>query len=123
MNAADDIMSLNLAVIGGVCSSGAVVRVLPSTETLVQLQVTTRVEGQPRSVPVSVLNPPGWVEELDAGDEVLVVGQVRRRFFQAAGTTASRVEIEAEFVGRPGDRRRRATARRRIDERLVALDD
>ncbi len=123
MEIADDVMSLNLAVVGGVCSSPAEVRTLPSTETLVQLQVTTRVDGQARSVPVSVLDPPEWVEALDAGDEVLVVGQVRRRFFRAAGATASRVEIEAEFVGRPGDRRRRATARRRIDEHLVALDD
>ena len=42
-----------------------------------------------------------WVEELDAGDEIVVVGPVRRRFFRAAGATASRVEVEAD-VDRPG---------------------
>ena len=63
------------------------------------------------SVPVSVLDPPAWVEELDAGDEVVVLGRVRRRFFRAGGATASRVEIEAEVVCRgprpPPARRRR----------------
>ena len=116
-------LSLNLAVIGGVCSSPADVRTLTSGDTLAQLQVTTRVDGGARSVPVSVLKPPGWVEELDTGDEVLVFGQVRRRFFRAGGTTASRVEIEAEVITRLHDRRRRASVRRRIDERLLALDE
>ena len=62
--------------------------------------------GRRLSVPVAVLDPPAWVEELDAGDEIVVVGPVRRRFFRAAGATASRVEIEADVVAPARDRRR-----------------
>jgi single-strand DNA-binding protein len=66
---------------------------VPSSQRLAQLQVTTRVDGRAMSVPVSVVDPPAWLEELDAGDELVVLGAVRRRFFRAAGSTASRVEI------------------------------
>ena len=114
--------SLNLAVVAGTCSSPADVRVLPSEEVLVQLQVTTRLDGRAVSVPVAVLHPPAWVENLDTGDDVVVVGHVRRRFFRAGGATASRVEIEAEHVARGRDRRRRQTLRRRIEEVHTALD-
>lgn len=113
---------LNLAVVAGTCSSPADVRVLPSEEVLVQLQVTTRIDGRAVSVPVAVMQPPAWVEHLDTGDEVVVVGHVRRRFFRAAGATASRVEIEADVVARGRDRRRRRTLRRRIEQALEALD-
>lgn len=95
---------------------------LPSSQRLAQLQVTTRVDGRAMSVPVSVIDPPAWLEELDAGDELVVLGAVRRRFFRAAGTTASRVEIEAEVVCRGRDRRRSRALRRRVEELLEALD-
>ena len=114
--------SLNVAVVRGACSSPADVRVLPSTQVLAQLQVTTRVDGEAMSVPVAVLDPPAWVEDLDAGDEVVVVGHVRRRFFRATGTTASRVEIVADVVTRARDRRRLRTARRRIEQLLDMFD-
>ena len=113
---------LNVAIVRGACSSPAEVRTLPSGSVLAQLQVTTRVTGRALSVPVAVIDPPAWVEELDAGDEIVVVGRVRRRFFRAAGATASRVEIEADTVARPRDRRKLGTARRRIDALLEALD-
>jgi hypothetical protein len=113
--------SLNVAVLRGACSSPADVRVLPSEQVLAQLQVTTRVGGRAMSVPVAVLDPPAWVEALDTGDEVVVVGHVRRRFFRVAGTTASRVEIVAEMVAPARDRRRLRTARRRIEELLEGV--
>jgi single-strand DNA-binding protein len=112
---------LNVAIVRGTCSSPAEVRTLPSGDLLAQLQVTTRATGETTSVPVAVLAPSGWVCDLDAGDEVLVVGHVRRRFFRAQGVTASRVEIQAELVARARDRRRQATARRRIEEMLETM--
>jgi single-strand DNA-binding protein len=114
--------SLNLAVVRGQCSSPAAVRVLESGQALAQLQVTTRAHDQALSVPIAVWDPPGWVEALDTGDEVVVLGRVRRRFFRTASGTASRVELEAELVARPRDRRRVAAARRRIEEALSPLD-
>jgi len=100
-------MSVNLAVVRGTCSSPAEVRVLPSGSTLALLQLTSRAEGgATASVPVVAWDPPGWVEELDTGDEVVALGRVRRRFFRGAAGTGSRVEVEAEMVARGSDRRR-----------------
>src|SRR5205823_14587847 len=88
-----DTESLNVAVLRGTCSSPAAVRTLPSGDIVADLQLTARVGGRAVSVPVSVPAPAAWVEDLDAGDEIVVVGHVRRRFFRAAGATASRVEV------------------------------
>jgi single-strand DNA-binding protein len=114
--------SFNVAVVRGACSSPPELRVLPSDQRLAQLQITTRIGGRAMSVPVSVLEPAAWVEALDAGDEVVVLGSVRRRFFRTGGATASRVEIEAEVVCRARDQRRSRGLRRRIAELLEALE-
>jgi single-strand DNA-binding protein len=118
---ANEPQSLNIAILLGSCSSPAEMRELPSTQVLAQLQVTTRVDGRALSVPVAVIDPPAWIEQLEAGDRVVVLGYIRRRFFQAAGATASRVEVEAEIVARGGDRRRLRTLGRRIEELLELL--
>ncbi len=78
-------VSINVAVVRGVCSSPPEVRVLPSEQRLAQLQLTTRVDGRAMSVPVSVIDPPAWLDEIDSGDELVVLGAVRRRFFRAGG--------------------------------------
>ena len=44
--------------------------------------------------------PPAGSKTLEPGDEIVVVGRVRRRFFRAGGATASRVELEADVVAR-----------------------
>ena len=116
-----EVDSFNVAIVRGACSSPPELRVLPSKQRLAQIQVTTRVDGRAMSVPVSVIDPPAWLEELDTGDELVVLGAVRRRFFRAGGTTASRVEIEAEVVCRGRDRRRSRGLRRRVEELLEAL--
>lgn len=113
--------SVNLAIVRGTCGSPPEVRVLPSEQRLAQLQLTTRIDGRAMSVPISVLDPPKWVEALDCGDEIVVLGAIRRRFFRAAGTTASRVEVEAEVVCRARDVRRSRTIRRRVEELLEVL--
>lgn len=110
--------SVNITVLRGTCSSPAEIRVLPSGDVLAQLHITTRVGERAVSVPVAVPNPPQWSESLEAGDEVVVVGHVRRRFFRAAGTTASRVEVEAEAIARARDRRRWESLMRRVTDRL-----
>ena len=110
---------LNLAVLWGVCSTAAEVRELASGRRLVSLAVRTPVTaGRGRraaasgasasathvratSVPVTVWDPPGWVEDLAAGDPVVVVGVVRRRFFAtASGGRGARSEVEAHHVAR-----------------------
>ena len=82
---------LNLVVVRGRVSSPPDVRVLPSEAVLAQLQITTPPRSRDAvSVPVAVWTRPAWVESLEPGDEVVVIGRVRRRFFRAGGAAASR---------------------------------
>ncbi|MCZ7526047.1 MAG: single-stranded DNA-binding protein [Acidimicrobiia bacterium] len=116
-------MNLNVTVLAGTCSGVPDVRVLPSGRRLASLAV--RVADRERrstSVPVTFWEPPAWVEELAEGDELVVLGRVRRRFFQAEGRRASRVDVEAELVVRGRDRRRRAGALRRARTALDGLE-
>jgi len=112
---------VNVVVVRGTVSSPPDVRVLPSEAVLAQLQISTRLETETLSMPVAVWNPAGWLESLEPGDEVVVVGRVRRRFFRAGGAAASRVEVEAEVVARARDRRRVQAALRRATETLEML--
>jgi len=117
-------VSVNLAVIRGCCSSAPEIRVLASGRTLAVLQVTARPEAGPAvSVPVVSWDPPAWVERLDVGDEIVAVGRVRRRFYQAGGVAASKVEVEADLLARGGDRRRVGVALRRARDLVEALTE
>jgi single-strand DNA-binding protein len=117
-------MSLNLAVVRGRCSSVPEVRTLESGTTIAILQVTTRPPtGDAISVPVVAWNPPAWVETLDVGAEIVAVGRVRRRFFRAGPASASRVEIEADYLAPATDKRRVGAALRRATAALEALTE
>jgi single-stranded DNA-binding protein len=117
--------ALNLAVLCGPCSGPAEVRVLESGTRLATLAVRCPTgpgaDERATSVPVTVWDPPAWVETLAAGDTVVVVGRMRRRFYQRPGGVGSRVDVEAELVGRARDRRRIDAALRKADEALEAL--
>ena len=83
-------------------------------------EVTVRAPGQPtETVPVVCLDPSSATRALAAGTEVVVTGRVRRRFFRAGGTTASRTEVVAEAVVAA---RRRAQVARLVDAAVAALD-
>lgn len=80
--------------------------------------VTVRQEAGPAAaVPVRWENPPAWAAQLAEGDEVLVTGKVRRRFFRAGGGTQSRTEVVAGAVVRVRPGRRSRTA---MDEAITA---
>lgn len=90
---------LNVNVLRGRLSSEPAARSLPSGTRLLSLEVTVAVvDGPDESVPVAWFDPPAKAPQLHAGDELLVVGRVRRRFFRAGGTTASRTEVVASEV-------------------------
>jgi hypothetical protein len=117
-------VSLNLAVIRGCCSSAPEIRALTSGRTIAVLQVTARPGTGPAvSVPIVSWDPPKWVERLDAGDEIVAVGRVRRRFYQANGGSAAKVEVEADLLARGGDRRRVEVALRRARDIVESLAD
>lgn len=97
-------MELNLAVLRGPLSADPEIRTLPSGASVATVAVRAPAGERPTSVPVTVWDPPAWLGELADGDEVIVLGAVRRRFYRSAGGTGSRVDVEATFIGRPGKR-------------------
>jgi single-strand DNA-binding protein len=114
---------LNLVVVRGTCSGPPELRELESGRRLAALAVRAPgPDGRTTSVPVTVWEPAAWVEDLDDGVELVIVGAVRRRFFRtAAGGAAARVDVEAVFVGRAGRKRDVDAARRRTEEILAGL--
>ena len=89
----------NLAVVVGTLSRVPELRQLPSGDVLLALEVTVRpLEGRAESVPVAWPTPAPGAEGWAAGEEILVVGRTRRRFFRAGGRTESRTEVLAEVV-------------------------
>jgi single-strand DNA-binding protein len=90
---------VNIVFLRGRLSRPAEVRVLGSGTTVVNYEVTVAHEGAPKdSVPVIWQDPPPSARagSFAEGDEVVVLGRVRRRFFKAGGTTQSRTEVVAE---------------------------
>jgi single-strand DNA-binding protein len=99
MTTSSPLAGTNLAVLVGTLSRAPELRTLPSGSTLLALDLTVRApDAAAESVPVAWPDPPagatGWV----AGDELLVVGRTRRRFFRAGGSTQSRTEVVAARV-------------------------
>lgn len=89
----------NVVVLVGRLARPALIRQLPSGDSLAEYQLTVPREGQrAESVPVVWEQPPAAASTHDTDAEVVVVGRVRRRFFRAAGRTDSRTEVVAEAV-------------------------
>jgi len=89
---------MNVAVIRGSLSRDPDLRQLPSGDRVVNYEVTVRDVSPAESVPVVWMAPTGAWDSLAAGDEVVVSGRVRRRFFRTSTGTASRTEVVAERV-------------------------
>lgn len=118
-----DLATVNLTVLRGIVSAPPELRTLPSGQRLASLSVRVHSLGRAAtSVPVACWDPPAWLETLDEGDAVVVVGALRRRFFRpGAGGVASRVEVEARMIGKGRERRRLDAARRLADGELDGL--
>jgi single-strand DNA-binding protein len=88
----------NLVVLRGTVVADPRSRELPSGSILSQFDVTTRDDTGAQSVPVAWFEPPKSGVPAAAGDDVVVIGSVRRRFFRIGGATQSRTEVVAEQV-------------------------
>ncbi|MDE0803544.1 MAG: hypothetical protein OSA99_09490 [Acidimicrobiales bacterium] len=99
---ADD---LDLAVVTGTLSSDPTTTELASGSILHRYEVTARQSTSTDTVPV-VWFDPSRPPALVAGDAVVVVGRVRRRFFRAGGATRSSTEVVASSVSRRASTRR-----------------
>jgi single-strand DNA-binding protein len=95
-------VGLNVAVLRGTVSSDPRVRELPSGSSVTNVEVTIRLDDSTCSVPVVVHDA---TVKVVAGDEVVVVGHVARRFFRAGGVTQSRTEVVARTIVKASRRR------------------
>lgn len=90
---------MNVAVLRGTLSKSPELRELPSGDQVANFEITTRAEGErAESAPVVLFEPPAGALVFEPGDEVVVVGRVRRRFFQGGGRTQSRTEVVADRI-------------------------
>lgn len=94
----------NLVVLRGAVTVDPQSRSLPSGAVAVQFDLRTVIDDggpTPTSVPVPVswIDPPaGDAGLVVVGEELVVIGTVRRRFFRVGGATQSRTEVVAETV-------------------------
>ena len=110
---------MNIVLLRGTLSSAPRICDLPSGSSLIAYQVSTRSAGRPTSsVPVVWFDPPRSRGEVAAGDEVIVAGEVKRRFFRTGGVTQARVEVVASQVIPV---RRAMQARRAVDGVVESL--
>ena len=103
---------VNLAVLCGTLSKVPEPRLLADGRTVWEIDLTVCHEGRSAAtVPVSWATPPAGAEpgRWSAGEEVLVVGSVRRRFYRAGGATVTRTDVLADGVI-PSRQRKRAAA-------------
>ena len=116
--------TINLSVVRGVASGPPEFRALASGRRLATFALKTHgLEPPATSAPVAVWDPPAWLEALESGDDVIVAGCLRRRFYRnATGALATRVELEASLVGRGSDARKLRRVRRLAQETLEGLD-
>lgn len=118
--AVDEIDNINIVVLVGEVTSPPVSRELPSGSVVSTFDLATVTDSGRVSVPVSL---EGETEVAVVGAEVCVVGIVRRRFFRAGSSVASRTEVVAEAVL---PMRRRAQVRKAVqkatDNLLAFLD-
>lgn len=101
---------MNVVVLSGRLTRAPEERVLPSGDRLVALEMSVARPGERAdSVPVVWRDPQASAMALQAGDTLVVVGRVRRRFFRAGGGTGSRTEVVADSVV-PSRQAKRAAA-------------
>ena len=111
---------MNVVVLHGRLCRPSELRVLPSGDRLVALELSmARPGAKAESVPVVWHEAPAAAESLDVDQQVVVVGRVRRRFFRAGGATQSRTEVVADVVV-PARQAKRA--RKVVAEAAARLD-
>lgn len=99
MSTTEQAPAANLTIVVGTLSRAPERRTLPSGETVLALEVSIRSDqGAAESVPVAWYDAPVAAERWAPGDQVLVSGRTRRRFFRVQGVTQSRTEVVATVV-------------------------
>ncbi|MCB1015403.1 MAG: single-stranded DNA-binding protein [Acidimicrobiales bacterium] len=108
---------MNLTILRGHLSRTPESRTLASGAEVLAYEVTVpSPDGTAETVPVVWPDPPTAGRALREGDEVQVVGRVRRRFFRVTGATRAHTEVVADSV----INRRHAKRCRTAAERALA---
>ena len=111
---------MNIVLLRGRLSSGPRTAELPSGDVLLRWEVTTDVDGRKMTVPVAWFEPPRTAAVIGEGDEVVVLGRIRRRFFKVHGSTASVTEVVATAATLAT---RTKNVARLVDQALAQLPD
>jgi single-strand DNA-binding protein len=110
---------MNVVLLLGTLARDPEPRTLRSGSLVLTLDLTTRSGDEPpRSVPIAWFDPPDSSASLAAGDRVVVIGHVRRRFFRTGGATQSRTEVVAQRIVPARQAKRVQSA---IDQALVQI--
>ena len=95
---------MNIVILRGTLSRAPELRALATGAAHLQLDLSTPLLNGVASVPVIWVDPPARAQ-FEAGDQVVVAGSVRRRFFRVGGITQSRTEVVADLVVPVGQRK------------------
>lgn len=114
-----DRSDVNVAVVSGLLSSDPVERVLRSGDRLMVFQVRTTGGERTTSVPVVWRDAPESASSLRAGDRVVAMGRIHRRFYGGAAGRQSATELVADRV--VAERARRSV-RSMVSRAVAQLD-
>ncbi|MGH9185143.1 MAG: single-stranded DNA-binding protein [Acidimicrobiales bacterium] len=90
---------MNVVILRGKLTRTPEERVFDSGTRLVRYDVSIRSEEHgTENAPVVWFDPPSRATQCKSGDEVVVVGRVRRRWFRSGGASESRIEVVATDV-------------------------
>lgn len=110
-----DTDGVNVVILVGEVTSPPVQRTLQTGEVVSSFDLATHVEEGRISVPIACA---GECDTTHVGDNVCVVGIVRRRFFRSGAGVTSRTEVLADHVI---SMRRRANVRKTVSRILENL--
>ncbi len=110
-----DTDGVNVVILVGEVTSPPVQRTLQTGEVVSSFDMATHVEEGRISVPIASA---GECDTTHVGDNVCVVGIVRRRFFRSGAGVTSRTEVLADQVI---SMRRRANVRKTVSRILENL--
>lgn len=92
---------MNIVVLQGTLSKEPMERTLSSGVNVMDWEITTETEAGRRHVPVQWTDASKRVCDFVEGDRVVVLGEVRLRYFRADGRTVARTEVVGGEVAKP----------------------
>ncbi|HJR25167.1 MAG TPA: single-stranded DNA-binding protein [Acidimicrobiales bacterium] len=109
----------NLALLLGTLRRPPELRPLPGGDAVLTLELAVHPEGAPtETVPVAWYGPSDEAVGWSVGEELLVAGRTRQRFFRSGGATQSRTEVVAKAAV---PTRRAAAARKAVAAALAEV--